>query len=497
MLTIFVAAYVIWFAAPDAARAAADAIVNLERAKVLFSEGEYRQALDFLEFALEEEPANVEALHYAGLCLMALDRSAEAADNLTKAADESTDPDADLLADLAWARVSAGRFQAALEAAQASLAKQPADRARLYRGRALMGLSRYEQALPVFWGLRDSPDWGQAGHYYAGLCLVHLGRTEEARAEFEAANQLAPRTEIGAEAGEYAKSLAPGAEKPGPLSLRARLLYQYDTNIALVEDEDLLPEELTEKEDSRGVFDLDFRYDFARSGNGGAWVRYTGYVSMHGEEDALDLMYHRAELGGLVRAPVDDLDLKVGGWGSYSCSWLDWEWYTQEWSGVFESRMDWADVTRTRVLVEYSGEWFDEPGDDDNDRDNTEVEYYIYQHLFIAGGKVNLWAGYSYGTLWAEGENYSRIENTGHAGMVAAVPGGSLVAVLFRYEDRDYPDNSFDREERRSIASASWQIPIYGPLHGYLGAAYQTADANLDNLEYERWIYSAGVMAVY
>ena len=65
----------------------------------------------------------------------------------------------------------------------------------------------------------------------------------------------------------------------------------------------------------------------------------------------------------------------------------------------------------------------------------------------------------------------------------------------FRYEERDYPDNDFDRYERRYTGNAVCEIPIYEWFKGYAGVVYMSVDSNKEMLEYERWIYTLGLMA--
>lgn len=481
---------------PLAAFAAKEAPINFERAKVEFSAGNYQDALALLEQVIQEEPENDEAYHYAGLCRMGMDQPAQALEYLEKAA--AIESNAGLQEDLAWAAFEARDYDRALEAADASLALEP-DRegAMLFKGKALMGKRQYDQALTVFEGLYDSEEYGQAGHYYAALCLAHQGKTAEAAAQFEAARDLGPDTPLGLESAKYLMAIT--GERPAekkPWGARIRLLYQYDTNIVLVNDEDFLPEDVSDMEDGRAVLDLDGRYKFIDQGPSNLYARYMGYFSWQFEEPDFNIMFHMGELGGFYGTSSGGVGIKVGIRGNYSASWVDNEEYSAVVRGAPEATFTWSQTLRTRLVVEYEGETFDEPGEDVQDRDNAKIRATVYQHFILAGGKVNSWLGYGYAQVNADGDNYNRVVNTGHAGLVASLPLKSIGVLIATYDDRDYPDNSFDREERRTSINGSWQVPLNQWLRVYLGVVYTTVDANIEVLEYDRWIYSAGLVAV-
>jgi tetratricopeptide (TPR) repeat protein len=231
-------------ASPPVVWAGSTAKIKVEEAKEKFSAEDYRGALGLCEEALAEEPDNVEALHYAGLCQMGLKNPAAAVKYLRSAA-EKKPGDAGLQEDLAWAAIESQDFTVALSAAERALALSPSsDRARLLKGQALLGLKRCEEALSVLDNIPGSSPYSQAALFYRGLCLASQGKSAEAADAFDQAAAKDPGTELGRQAAEYSAVLkggAPAEEGARPWGLKLRVLYQFDCNMARAKDPGRMP----------------------------------------------------------------------------------------------------------------------------------------------------------------------------------------------------------------------------------------------------------------
>lgn len=486
---------------PLIAQAGTKAQIKIEQAKVEFSDKNYQQALALAKEALAEEPDNGEALQYAGLSELALGLNEEAFGHLQKAA-QVLSGDAGVQEDFAWSALTLQRFDAALAAADKALAIDAGrPRANLYKGQALIGLKQYAEALPALAKVGPGA-YQQAAQFYSGVALMDLGRTGEATPFFKKAKDLGPDTALGKKAGDYLAALGGGEAADGKdYKARIRLLYQYDTNIVTVNDEDYLPEYIEEKEDGRIVLDGDLAWHFVNTGNARASIGYMGYASWHNQETEMNLQFHRADLSGYYVAPAGSAKLKFGAGANYAYAGLDNETYSLTWTATPYLEIGWSKTLLTGIEVTYMDEDFDEDfdmmGTPDiiNQRDNTRTHVTLRQHFMMAEGKVGLMVGYRWGNVWAEGENYNRLDNTGLAGLQLALPAKSVLSLSGRYEDRDYPDNDFDRHDRLTNVSLSYEIPIYQALHFYASVVYANVDSNMEPLEYERWIYGAGLVA--
>ena len=186
---------------PTPAAAGTKAQIQIEQAKVAFSDKDYAGALALLNGALAEEPNNGEALQYAGLCELGLGKTDEAVQYLQKAA-AAMPKDPGVRENLAQALLTAKQFDAALAAADEALAIDPTrGRASLLKGEALIGLKRNEEAVKVLAAVEGPSK--QAAQFYAGTAEINLGRTQDSVPYFKQAKALGPDTELGRKSEEY------------------------------------------------------------------------------------------------------------------------------------------------------------------------------------------------------------------------------------------------------------------------------------------------------
>ncbi len=485
--------------------------IKVEQCKVKFSEGDYKEALGLAAAAAEDDPSSVEAHHYAGLCYMALKEYDSALASLEKAG--ALSPNQALLQeDVAWAALSAGKNDRAIEAAEAALSITPdSDRASFLKAQALMSENRHDEALALYKELSGSEAYGQAANYYAGYCLVKMGRTQEASDYFDLAASLGPETEIGKDAAVYSRALKSGddLEEKKPWSVRVRLLYQYDSNIVPVDDEQNLPEDVENMEDGRVVLDLDAAYRLVDETKYGALVRYIGYINMHSKESDVDLMYHLGQVSGWYYVNAGQVPMKFGMDLDYSTASVGGEAYSSYLRASPEVSAWWTETIRTRVILSYMSESFSDPISDDHadledaddyNRDNTRMGASLIQHVYFYEGRLNVWAGYSYSTIEADGKNYTRDVSGPMVGAVALFPRDIIATAMFRNESRQYSDyevNDGDkREELMNSATFSVQVPVYKWISAYGGVIWQEVDGNESNgvLDYDRLIYSIGMI---
>ncbi|MFO8058338.1 MAG: tetratricopeptide repeat protein, partial [bacterium] len=251
------------------ALADSESMIKMEEGKIEFTRQNYEKAISLFEDVIEKEPENGEAQHYIGLCYMGMDEPWKAVPYM-KRATKLCPCKVTSYEDMAWATFEAGKHDESIQAANKALALEPvSERGKLYKGLNLMSEGYFQKAMPYFKDLEDSKSYKQSSYYYQGVCLTRLGKTEEAEDYFERARKENPDTELGQNAGRNLKSLEGRAVEgeSKPYYIKFRLLYQYDTNIVPVHDEDFLPEDVSEQEDGRIATDLDARYRFFEDKN--------------------------------------------------------------------------------------------------------------------------------------------------------------------------------------------------------------------------------------
>jgi tetratricopeptide (TPR) repeat protein len=484
-------------------------LIKIEQAKVKFSAKDYKGALLLLEEAILDVSDNGDAHHYAGLCEMALGNEDDAIKYFEMARALKPE-DSGAQTDTAWAAIETGDYKLAQEASKKALEIDSGNaRARYLQGRAVLGQKEYETAYSIFQAVGTSEEYAQEGMFYSGLCLLKMGREEDANNSFKAAQSVDPDSPIGKEAARY---LAGGGDDGKPWSVRLRLLYQYDSNILPAKDEDSLPldedgdEVFDDLDDYRFVTDIDARYNFLREENYGAQVRWVGYASFHAEEDQLNLLYNMAEVSSYY--DIDgDVPVKLASAVDYAIASIDGDAYSSIVQVSPEIFAYWTDSVVTRVKVDYMSESFDEDTveelggsiADEDDRDNTKVVVSLTQHLFTMDNNVNLWAGYSWGKADADGDHYNRVDNTAVLGMIALLPMDAMMALVYKYEVRDYTDSgegdAKDREDYVNQVNFSVQAPVYEWANIYAGMVFRNVESQWDEFEYERIVYTLGLLA--
>ncbi len=504
-------------AIPTASLAGAQAKVNVEKAKVAFSSGEYKKALDLLEEAIAEEPENAEAYHYAGLCMIALDKPGEAVPLLERSA-ALDGANASINEDLAWAKLGAGDFGGAVDSADVAMSYDSAsERARLYKGQGLMVQENFDDALLQFEDVPSGSSFEQAAAVYGGVCLYRLGRVDDAKASFQRAVDLDSASELGKEAAKYLAALeggAPAQEKPW--MVRGRLYYQYDSNIIPARDEvvGVTPpggdEPPPRQSDGRFVVDLDARYDY-RSGPYGVGGRYLGYASFYTEEDEFNLVFNMGEVNGFYQFDVNDTNLRLGGAFDYMNATLDGEQYSDVMRGLANATAFWNEAMATKLEFEYWMETFEGSVEDTggpatlnegaNNRDNNRWYVSLTQYFTNPNGSnASFWFGGRYGDVAADGDNYNRNETRFFGGVMVSPEESWYLTLTGSWENTDFYDymkdvpGANDRVERRTNLAASFIVPVYKWISLYTGISYTSVDSTIVDLEYDRTITSLGVM---
>ncbi|MCZ6688774.1 MAG: tetratricopeptide repeat protein [Planctomycetota bacterium] len=169
------------------------AFLHIQRARVLYYQGDYEAQLKLAKKALQIEPHTFKAhLSYAHALEM-LGRFGEALVSCNKAVE---------LAPEIWATrhrrasvlLGLGRYPDALEAAKKALSLGRASHSHSVMGRVLARMDRFEEALGHFKkALQIDPNSSRAPLTNMGFCLQTLGRHEESLAPLERAIEIDPK----------------------------------------------------------------------------------------------------------------------------------------------------------------------------------------------------------------------------------------------------------------------------------------------------------------
>ena len=308
-----------------------------------------------------------------------------------------------------------------------------------------------------------------------------------------------------------------------------------------VHDSDQLPEDISDEKDGRVLMDIDGRYDYFERGKFASFVRYYWYSSWQDEATEFDLLYLLGGVGGTYKTDIGGKPFKAGTNAFYSFANMDGMKYSDNIQVSQDFTLSWNNFTNTKMSVEYNKEQFNEdffetssttvddggtsstvednddsPYSGDNDRDNYKIHISLYQNFLFMDGKINTWVGYKWGTTYADGDNYDRVDNGVICGVIVLLPMNSQLITTVRYENRDFMNSSLlvkeddideiadpgntintaeyeEREENRVNINVVYQYPLTKSLNIYSSVVYSEVDSNITQFEYSRNIYSLGL----
>lgn len=271
--------------------------LNYAKGQAEYGADRYDEAARYFRKALEAKPGDPEASYYLGQSLIRAKRFSDAEAVFKKLLE--TDPSSGRAhMGLAIVYYGQGRFRdalASLAEAQKTLPNDPL--VYYYRGLSHYRLAEYEQMQPpMARAMALGPDLETSAHYYSGLGYFQAGALEDAKAEFEAARQLAPESEFGKSAGEYLEQIKTGrppTKKNWNLALS--ISAQWDDNVVALPSGTSPPAGSTgisRKSDYFTAFYLRGDVQAFEKGPIAAGGNYTFYQSLHRTLSGFDVESH-------------------------------------------------------------------------------------------------------------------------------------------------------------------------------------------------------------
>ncbi len=507
----------------------AEARVKLEQAKLIFSDGRYAEAIELLNEVIDEDPQSTGAYAYLGLCQMAVGDFSSAVQSFEKTV--TLDPAfTEGYVNLAWARLEDGQADAALEDAQTALDKDPDNGFGVYiMGRAKADLGRcddagadFEQAVSLM------PEIEQAAGYYLGACYDEAGQTELAEQTLQQAWELDPDSELGKRSAvliaRVDEAVAPAAKEPFTASVK--LLYQYDTNVFPVHEEDYFhaiedAEDIENEGDHRGVVILDLVARPVQTAQGSVTLRYNFYAGFHDEIEQMNMINNLVLAAADIYGSIDQMPTRSYLALYVASTHLDYEPFMKSYEVRPGLEIMETDTTMTRIDLPFGYQYYEDPEvlaepyksfpsfrENDYNRDNKHYGIDISQYFLYGCGQASFVIGARYIVKEAEGDNYDHVITGGHVGLTIEAVENLLLTAKARYEQHDYSNSDWDskniiylggpnevsRKDLVTRLSFSVQYQVTDNLATYLGLLYIDNHSNVVPLDYERTIYSAGLI---
>jgi len=470
--------------------------IKLEEAKVYLDQKQYGDAEKILAGLAKNYSDQWEVNYYLGLVKAGKGENEEA-EKYLRAASKLAPEDLGIRADLAAVLMNLNRPGEARQELDAVVQKEPNNARALYlRGVCLIQQDDCSSAEADLKKAKDlNPAYEAEISYYQGVCAARSGKAIEARRHFDQAIETGPGT-VWADRANQALTRIP---KKNPWFVGADIFYQYDSNIVPVSDEDALPEQISDIDDSRAVIWFIGGYRPLIREQGEIGLEYHFYNSWHFEVEEVNLQIHQGVVNGFYNFEIGKLPARV--WAQYRYQYAglgnDFDYYSTNHRGNLAFFLAETKTLVTELNYQYDNEVFDEPGEDDFDRDNSSHMVMLGQHFYVWNNLLDLSAFGRYEAVQAEGRNYDANRYGGRA--MARLSEWNKFAgwVFFDYDYRDYYDSTYDRLDRVYSTGLEIQYQIIKYLAVFAGASFSNYDSNLDNYEYDREIYSVGLRADY
>ena len=472
--------------------------IAVEKAKLALSAQHYQEAAELLKLVVAAQPDNTEALHYLGLAQIGLRDFKGAEQSLAQAL--AKDPN--LLGarlDRAWALLELKKPDEALAELETVLAKEPdLPRAVYLKGQGLLLMKDYAGAAAAFEKAAGlEPKLAQQALFYAGVCRDKLGQSDKARESFLNAQALDSASPLGKASSDYLDRLE---SKVKPTKLKrfeasATLLYQYDTNVAAVANEERLPKGLNHREDSRGVLLLGLIGRPLLTQNWDTEALYYFYASQHNEADEYNLMLHQGILGGTYHTNLSHHPLRLRLRAQYQSAGLGegYEYYSTILRLLPSAFLQESDRAITELSYYVESEKFAEPGEGPLNRNNLADQLLLAQYLGFLHNRAWLKAAARFTVVNADGQEYDSNRYAGLLEVRLPLWKKAEGTAGFEYEYRDYFRSAGNRRDEVFVYRARLDQQIIKHLAAYVAADLNDYNSNLAPFDYERNIFSAGL----
>lgn len=407
----------------------------------LMKAGDYPAALESLDGLLAERPAAVLLQRLKGICLIELDRPAEAVTVLRQAV--QGDP--------------------SNEAARFYLAKALAYSG--FVGEAIDTLRQLQAKFP------DSPYAEKAEAVVANL--------------------------------ENLRETAAPAREAKRWNIYLRLAGEYDDNVPARSDDDHESSSsfrwaASSYFDMR-ILDQELDRSFATVG-----ISLTGYASRHTESDFDDYdlntfggSVYLAKAFSVANMPAS-LSVDTG----YTWTELGQDTFSTSWNVGTGLDLQWADNASFRLRYSLAELDFkeDTAWPDLFSRDGKEHNIGADQFFYLLDNKLILGLGYTYRILDTDGSQFETDSHNFNGSVTVRLPYSVVFAGNFGYAEEDYRDFTPEPERLDDIVTATLELSRYiwkDQVKLALSYSRSRADSNLDFAEYRRNIYGLAVSANY
>lgn len=482
---------------PLLAQEAIDLEVEFDEGVVAYSEGQYMEALQKFEAVLAQEPDNAEAHQYRGMCLINTDKLDEGIKELKAAQDLNPDLEGILLP-IGNAYIKANRLDEAIDNLRKAEADEPENlEVKFSLGYAYFLKDEYKKAQPLLEAAKEDPIVAQRAWLYAGLSAINLKQRDRARMALVEAIRLDPSSEEGELARHYFDSLEEIPEKK-KWAISLSVLYQYDSNVAAVNDDADFPlairdTDISQKDDHRAVVSFYGAYQPIENEFWSFGMSYSYYQSFHAEVKPFNLMYHNPKLNLARWLKIGDYRSSVFLRYDYGVALLgeDVDMYSQTHRASPGFAIQWTKSILSELTYQFNADDFDFEGDDV--RDNTSHGAGLINSYYFMKKKAFVALNLVFANEDARDESYdiNRFISEISLGLPLPLKINARLSAAYELEDH-FNDDLLGRKDNIFRTNLIINRQVSGPLSFVSSFSYRNNDSNIDALTYDRFVAGSG-----
>jgi tetratricopeptide (TPR) repeat protein len=475
------------------------------RGLIPFNSGQWDQAYQLFNQAVQADHTDAVALYYRGLTQARRGASAAAIQDIEQALKlEPSLPHAAL--DLGILYFDTAQYPAAqrwLERAH----QQGSERftAAFFLGLTLYRLGDDAGAQTYLNEATADPDLLPSAQYYAALSLLRQGKPDAARADLTQTARDQPQWEVGRAAQQYL-AVEQGGQPPGvlggpgwkPWSVHGRVGFFYDSNVPIAGTNFS-----THEDDGAATIGLGGSYTLVDSNLGSLRASYDFYQSIHFQLTRFDLQGHSVWLKAASKPGWVSYGIAAG----YNFYALDYQTFFQEGLGIPWVTFAEGSAAATQLYYSIRGrDFFREPYDPGRDSLNNAVG--VRQRLALWSPERLLSFGYQFDAddTLSGGPQGRDFQNKGNQwdielSLPIANWAHADLGYMFRLEDYQFPNSRSAFEFRRHDHANQFVVAL---AHGLTQNIELTLDfigilhgSNIADFDYDRYIVSAGARLVF
>ena len=458
------------------------------------------EAAVLLEKARKEDPASTRAAYYLGMTYKKLQRYEEAKKHLNDAV-MLTPKVKEALLELVDVDFQLGDTAHAKELIAVAEQEQirPAQTA-FMKGQVLMKEGRSEEAIQAFADAKTlDKSLAQAADYQIGILHLKDKSFDLAQKAFQEVLALDPNSDISAYTKEYMKALERRGEGAKPFYLNAAFYEEYDDNVILKPGDVTTVQDIGNAADWREVATVDTAYAHKFDDYWGLRFQYNLYYANQHELDSFDLHSHT---GSAIPSYNISKDAVASVPLQYNYTWVHGDGFLGTFTAnpLLNYRVFNNQLLQLGVKLQDKN-YITEPTIGDEDRDAFRVAPGVGWFWFFWENKGIFGARYEFDYENTDGRNWEYLGNRVNVSLQTPLVDKLKLTLAgdFYFQDFQNTHTIFNvkRQDDAYTLSAQLAYPIWNQVELQFRYTYVKHDSNIAIYDYDRNIYSTGVMVKF